>query len=144
MIKLYCIIIKLFFIIFKRTVIVTNIVEKREYLTKMVLESKELLLLKWISLNNSSFLIQQIQISNEDLAQSNSSKNECFTTSENVSQNSTISLEKFDNIVLEEIRWSKRLASYNDYTLPLSVWGRQKIADLWKEISEALNGNYFT
>jgi len=111
-------------------------IEKGECLTRMQWKGQEeLVLLKQIS--NSSSINHQIQINNEDLTQA-----ECFTISENL-QNST-TLEEFDTITLEEmlIEEVRKRPPIYDYTLPLSVRGRQKIIDLWKEISEALNGNY--
>ena len=119
------------------------IVENGEYLAKMTWNGKEqVLLLKPVS-ENSLFVNKRIQIREEDLAQA-----ECFSTSKNVPQNNSIDFEKsntvLDSTVLEEmlIEEVRKRPPIYDYTLPLSVRGRQKVADLWKEISEALNGNY--
>ena len=54
----------------------------------------------------------------------------CLTTDKSI----------LEEALIEEVR--KRPPLY-DYTLPLSVRGRYKLAELWKEISNALNGTNF-
>lgn len=67
------------------------------------------------------------------------SANQCNV--ENISTCSTkLNNTALEELLIEEVR--KRPPIY-DFTLPLSVRGRQKIADLWTEISEALDGKYF-
>lgn len=60
-----------------------------------------------------------------------------------ISENLTIDLKQLDSTVLEEtlIEEVRKKPPINDYMLLLFVHGRQKIADLWMEISEALNDN---
>jgi len=64
---------------------------------------------------------------------------------ENISQKTTYD-SKIDNTTLEELlieEVRKRPPIYN-YTLPLAARGRRKIADLWEEISKAIDGKNVT
>lgn len=124
------------------------ILEQGEYLARVMIDNKEqLVLLK--SMPKSSSSMQEIEVDNEAIAKSSLVSNAenvipkmSRSNSENISETCLMKLNDtaLEEILIEEVR--KRPPLY-DYTLPLTARGRQKIVDLWKEISEALDGKYF-
>lgn len=120
--------------------ILSNIVERGDYLAKVTCGDKEQIVLVENVSNNQCSVTQNVRIDSDIMSKSIPVRDACCTVDNNCAQSSTSST--VDGTALEELieEVRKRPPIY-DYTLPLSVRGRQQIADLWTEISEALNGS---
>lgn len=118
-----------------------NFAEKGEYLEK-IYDDKEQFVLNNVS-HGQPYLKQQIQIDDEVVAKSNLSMNDCCPSDDNsqtsVFVSTAVNETIIEELLIEEVR--KRPPIY-DYTLPLSMRGRHKVAELWKDISNALDGTY--
>ncbi|XP_025263661.1 uncharacterized protein LOC112637667 [Camponotus floridanus] len=116
--------------------------QKEEYLAKIIYNDKEQLVLLQTESKSLSFEKKETRIDKAVEAKSSLHIDECYIVNDD-SQNSiscstTLDKNTLEEMLIEEIR--KRPPLY-DYTLPLSAHGRHKLAELWKEISNALNGH---
>ncbi|XP_011859186.1 PREDICTED: uncharacterized protein LOC105556705 [Vollenhovia emeryi] len=111
--------------------------QKGNYLAKMICNNKEQLVLI-NNKENGQFSFENVQINKEVVAESDLPTNDCcISGSDSQESFSTLDKSTLEEMLILEVR--NRPPLY-DYTLPLSVRGRYKIAELWKEISDALQG----
>lgn len=104
-----------------------------------MLDGKEqLVLLKNVS--NLPEQQEQVEINDNEVIDCEAMRSDEASNMGNISQKTSDS--KIDNTIIEEllIEEVRKGPPIYDYTLSLAACGRRKIADLWEEISKALDG----